>query len=874
VQLAQETRADVALSVGAMEESVDVVAEVSLVDQETATLKTGIDSDEIQQVPVGQDYRDLQKLIPAVQYTQDQTRGPSAGGSGQDNVYQFDGVNVTLPLFGTMSSEPASHDVAQVTVVRGGARAVDFDRAGGFSMDSVSRSGTSQYHGQLSYQFQTAGMASELTSGALSRYNQDRSWITANLGGPVIKEKLYFYGSYFRPERSRDNASNLYGDVPSYDSTRNEGFGKLTFTPSQSILMNMSYRDSKREETGDKFLSNETATTGSGAESRLKIFTADASWVINARSYATAKFTRFENQTGGAPDFISTASVSTTPGARLDINALDTQGRMTVPVPVSGQTAYNTFVQPIINRYGYVQNGASVGGGTVGYGLQFDDNDFFRDAGQVGYNLTLGSSVVHDLHVGVQYYEDAEDLLRSSNGWGLITVPGGRQSFRGTPIFYQAAFQQQGTGQAPTIHSEYHSLNFEINDTIKWKSWSFNLGVLASKDTLYGQGLSEAPGTLTGFTTAPGSKYKMYEIGFGKMIQPRVGATWAYNPKGTVYASYAKYNPAASSLPRAASWDRNVATTINAYFDQNGVLFATDPVAASSGKLFVEDLTPRTTHEFLVGTAREFGPNWSARAYGRYRRGNHFWEDTNNNARQAFNPPPEIPRDLYIPDLAARLAQIGSGSSYVIAELDGAYTRHYEATVEAEWRDSKTFVRGSFTWSRYYGNFDQDNSTTDNDLNIFIGSSNIADGAGRQLWDFKDGTLRGDRPALLKLSGYREFPWRGSFGLFTVFQSGQPWEMWSFEPYRTLTTSTVETNRYAEKAGSHRSDSHFQVDLNYTQNFKVKGWGTFQLVGDLFNVFDKQTGYSIEPRKANSAFGTPRLFFDPRRFQLMARFLF
>jgi hypothetical protein len=98
--------------------------------------------------------------------------------------------------------------------------------------------------------------------------------------------------------------------------------------------------------------------------------------------------------------------------------------------------------------------------------------------------------------------------------------------------------------------------------------------------------------------------------------------------------------------------------------------------------------------------------------------------------------------------------------------------------------------------------------------------------------------------------------------------------MWSFEPYRTLTTSTVETNRYAEKAGSHRSDSHFQVDLNYTQNFKVKGWGTFQLVGDLFNVFDKQTGYSIEPRKANSAFGTPRLFFDPRRFQLMARFLF
>ena len=77
----------------------------------------------------------------------------------------------------------------------------------------------------------------------------------------------------------------------------------------------------------------------------------------------------------------------------------------------------------------------------------------------------------------------------------------------------------------------------------------------------------------------------------------------------------------------------------------------------------------------------------------------------------AFNPPAGIPRELYIPDLAARLAQIGSGSTYVIAELDGAYTKYYEATLESEWRGAKTFVRGSYTWSHYYGNFDQDNST-------------------------------------------------------------------------------------------------------------------------------------------------------------------
>ena len=60
------------------------------------------------------------------------------------------------------------------------------------------------------------------------------------------------------------------------------------------------------------------------------------------------------------------------------------------------------------------------------------------------------------------------------------------------------------------------------------------------------------------------------------MIQPRLGATWAYNGRDTIYASYARYNPAASSLPRAASWDRNLATTINAHFDANGVLVRLD----------------------------------------------------------------------------------------------------------------------------------------------------------------------------------------------------------------------------------------------------------------------------------------------------------
>jgi Carboxypeptidase regulatory-like domain len=874
VQLLQDTVADAKLGVSGIAETVTVTAEASLLDRESATISSGLSNQEITTLPVGQDYRDLQKLIPGVQYSQDVTRGPSAGGSGQDNVYQFDGVNVTLPLFGTLSAEPASHDIAQVTVVKGGARAIDFDRSGGFAIDSVSKSGTSQWSGQVSYQLQSAGMSAGLNSGILSRYEQDRSWFNVNLGGPIVKDRLYFYGSYYRPTKSRDNRANLYGDLPSYDSTRNEGFGKLTFTPANSVLLNFSYRESKRVDKSDLFLSNAASTTGSGSEAKLKIGTAEGSWVVNSRSHLSFKYTHFRNPTQGRPDNVANVDISTAVGTHLDTSSLDTQGLLTVPVLISGQTAYNAFVQPLVDRYGYVQDGNRVGGGTVGYSTLFDNDDFARDAGQIGYNLSLGSTVTHDLHVGYQVYKDSEDLTRSSNGWGGISVPGGRTSFKGTPIFYTTTFQQQTTGLVPTIHSEYQSQSFELNDTIKYKNWTFNLGLLASNDTLYGQGLREDASTLSGYVGSPGTKYKMYEVPFKKMLQPRVSATWGYDADGTVYASYAKYNPAASSLPRAASWDRNIATTINAYFDANGVLFATDPVASSSGKLFVDDLTPRGVQEFLVGTARQLDAHWSARLYGRYRKGSHFWEDTNNNARVAFDPPAGIPQELYIPDLDAKRAQIGSGSSYVIAELDGAYTKYYEATLESEWRGEKTFVRGSYTYSHYYGNFDQDNSTVDNDLNIFIGSSNIADGAGRQLWNLKDGDLRGDRPHVLKIYGTRSFYWNGSLGLYGVAQSGQPWESWSYEPYRSLTTSTSDTIRYSEPAGSRRSPAHWQLDANYTQNFKLKGRANLQISADLFNVFNKQTGYSFEPRVHNSAFGTARLYFDPRRLQVAARLQF
>ena len=142
-------------------------------------------------------------------------------------------------------------------------------------------------------------------------------------------------------------------------------------------------------------------------------------------------------------------------------------------------------------------------------------------AGRSATTITLGSDVTHDLHVGYQRYNDSEDRFQSSNGWGLITVPAGIGAAgtcpasacgTATPAFFVAQVSQQGARGVPAIHSEFKSQNIELNDTIRWNNWSFNVGVLLSNDTLYGQGLARGSTTCAGFVASPGTKYEMYEI--------------------------------------------------------------------------------------------------------------------------------------------------------------------------------------------------------------------------------------------------------------------------------------------------------------------------------------------------------------------------
>ncbi len=233
-----------------------------------------------------------------------------------------------------------------------------------------------------------------------------------------------------------------------------------------------------------------------------------------------------------------------------------------------------------------------------------------------------------------------------------------------------------------------------------------------------------------------------------------------------------------------------------------------------------------------------------------------------------------MPTTLYVPNLAVVRGEIG-GSTYVIAELDRSFTKYYEAGLETEWRGRGAYFRGSYggatttaistrtTPPRRWPTTPPSSSARRTSPTAPAASS------GSQ-----HGDLRGDRRHQLKLFGYYTLPWHASVGAYAIYQSGQPWERQDVEVYRSLTTSLSDTNRYAEPAGSRQTDDHYQLDLNYTHDFPLGSRFNIQARVDVFNVFDKQTGYNVQSLANSANFGREQTFYDPRRFQVAIRLEF
>ncbi|WP_340680124.1 carboxypeptidase regulatory-like domain-containing protein [Paraglaciecola sp.] len=848
-----------------------------------SSLSNSLGKDVMDRVPSGQDYRELLAIIPGVQYSEYNVLGPSAGGSGRDNSFTFDGADVSMPMYGNLSGSPSTHDVAYVSIDRGGAKAIGFNRAGGISVNTLSKSGTNDFHASIEYRIEPKSLTSDKDelAGSEATSKRDRSWITTSVSGALIEDELFFYGSFYSPDTTQSSNETAYGATKDKETNRDEYFGKLTWAPTEDLLLNLSYRNVDKNTVGDSVGAKSTDSSSAGSTEDTELFIFDGSYLINDDTVLSFQYSSFQFDLSGRPDNLL-PNVIPTVGESIDLTKLEQLGAFLVPELQATVGYDNIAAQTLIDTYGYMSNGVRTGGGGVGVDASISDQNYQRQSFEVklDHEFEFGNTF-HNLHVGFQWKDSSEELVRYSNGWGNLSYKGGTtvDNLEGgtpTPIYYQASVYTNSlvTGSnmevTPLISSSVN-YNFEVNDTIEHGDFTYNIGFMLSNDILYGQGLKNNSTTVSGYEAAPGHKYKMYELDFLDMIQPRLGVTWAYNGDDTVFANFASYNPDTTSLARAASWDRNNQSTQTVYFDKNGDYITHAAGGASSGKLFQDNLKARRTDEITIGMTKYLSNELFLRTHVRQRTALHAWEDVPNDARLygEYGPFGGVPKDiadkgLYIENLAAYREQLGGGSSYVIAELDGSENTYYEWSIEGDYTADNIYLNVSYVWSNYFGNYDQDITSADSDGNLFVGSSNLGDGKGRMLWDGKYGKLHGNKPHVLKALGYYTTDWNANIGFNFVFQSGDVWEAWDGGKYG-YSNSTI---RYAEPAGSRRESSHWQLDLNYAQSFDLSDDLVLKFRADVYNIFDRQTGYSYEPVVSSSTFGEARNLINPRRVQL------
>ncbi len=122
-----------------------------------------------------------------------------AGTTSPENAFLIDGVSVSDPAFGILGTPLTMEFVKEMSVITGG-YLPEYGKAMGGIMNVVTKSGSNEFHGQAYFNWtpgQLEGRRSAVTSTASSVVTQPYLGSVrdfgADVGGPIIKDKLWFF---------------------------------------------------------------------------------------------------------------------------------------------------------------------------------------------------------------------------------------------------------------------------------------------------------------------------------------------------------------------------------------------------------------------------------------------------------------------------------------------------------------------------------------------------------------------------------------------------------------------------------------------------------------------------------------------------------
>ncbi|MBI3050631.1 MAG: TonB-dependent receptor [Acidobacteria bacterium] len=732
VRLGQRvTLTDLVLRIAGVAEAIEVRAAAPVVDVTTTTAGSVLDSTVLRHLPVGRGITDVVLMAPGVSDSSGVGRAnPSiSGGSGLENAYVVDGVNITNAGYGGIGSysivfnslgSGVTYDFVRETQIKTAGFEAEFGQATGGVVNVVTKSGTNVFHGSgfghlRSKALETAWRQIQTPNGTVNTTGSTSFDVGAGAGGRIVRDRLFFYGTYNYVEDRR-----TFIAPSGFPLERLGGVDRVRFSNSYAGKLTWQQRTNHRI---DFSVFGDPSKGDMGPQREVALLAVDTARFSELTKYGT------HTQTGRYDAILSPTWL----------------------LEVSVSRSKNNFVEtPSVNQHFF--NDA-----TVTPTRRFGGIGFF-DSNQPGVNVQYqakstnifdtGAAGDHQIRYGVAF-EDITFTREFGRTGPPFTLPNGQQTRTGAsvtilpdPVFgriYRAT--RANFGPAPRTTQDY--LNFFVQDTWQLGRLTVRPGIRYEQQELVGGDppLCHADDTRPGLGDGTGALIRC-RIKWDSNWGPRIGGTYDLlgNGRSKVYANWGRFYAKVPNDLAARSLSADAGISRGDYFDEaltrpvpEGVLAAGQTrhfiLAGLHAAEFDPDAKSTYKDEFLAGAEFEVLPETSAGIRYIHRDMPRILEDIGTAQMVLY--------DLGVPGLESVEYFITNvnRNTKVFPATAGVTQAHFEDPVHEYNAVELTLDRrlannwsafASYRWSRLRGNFE----------GFYRSDNNQSDPAITSLFDF------------------------------------------------------------------------------------------------------------------------------------------
>jgi hypothetical protein len=511
IALGTQPPLDATLTVASVTESVTVTAVAPSV-LETTSVGANYKAEKIDKLATGRTIQNIAELSPGLNdNTPNVGQLSIAGAMAYDNVFLLNGVDINDNLFGTANNLFIEDALDEIQVLTSGISA-EYGRFSGGVINAVTKRGGNKFSGSLRVDLTNPDWQDESkfekeriaagAAGAVPHIDKTNKIYQFTLGGPIIKDKLWFFAAH-RRENSSDPQTlsntgisyNLEVENPRYEA-------KLTGSPSANHTFTASYIKNETQQRNRPSINATASIDPATLVSRTlpnDLFVANYNGVLSANLFVEAQFSQ---KTQG---FRGTGGTST-----------DIHDSPFMSLGLTGLPAGRHFNAPYFDSN------------------DPEDRNNRQYTAALSYFLSSGSMGRHDIKVGGEYFTSWRTGGNSQSSTGFVffsdPVMSGGTPFidsngRLVPTFIPGTTRINNWLPVRGAQIDLHTTSLYLND--RWtlnEHVNFNVGVRYESHT--------ADTTQAGIVT-PSSN----------VFVPRLGVS--FDPRGdgqfVLQASYAVY---------------------------------------------------------------------------------------------------------------------------------------------------------------------------------------------------------------------------------------------------------------------------------------------------------------------------------------------